>query len=310
MPKYNLEKRILGRTGLSVTFLGFGALEIGRDWGLGDETARRRPSDEAAARVLNGVLDLGINLIDTARAYHRSEERIGQALSHRRAEFVLSSKCGEHSAEPGTYYDFSYAAVRQSIETSLRLLRTDCIDILHIHFGGPEEDQVLSRGETVRAMKEAQAEGKVRFLAASPPLHLLDACIESGDFDVLQVDYSLLNRQAEPLIRKAASRGIGILVRGGFAMGRLTPKGVAEMGRDPRLAAQIRPLLDLVDGDASLLPQLALAFLRSNPAVSSVLVGSKDLAHVERNIRLLNAQMEPELVERAMRLTGGVLPAA
>lgn len=98
-----LERRRLGRTGLEVTRIGFGALEIGRDWGLGEGVARRRPEAEEAGRTLNGVLDLGINLIDTARAYHGSEERIGVFLAARRNEYVLATKAGEHSEEPRTY---------------------------------------------------------------------------------------------------------------------------------------------------------------------------------------------------------------
>src|SRR5205807_9538973 len=128
------------------TRIGFGALEIGRDWGIGDEAARRRPEAEAAGEVLNGVLDLGVNLIDTARAYHRSEERIGEYLAARRGAYVLATKCGEHSEEPRTYYDFSYLAIAGSIDTSLRLLRTNRIDVLQIHFG-PDPEKVLDEGE-------------------------------------------------------------------------------------------------------------------------------------------------------------------
>lgn len=79
-----LEKRRIPRMGMDLTFIGFGALEIGRDWGLGDADEKRRPDDEAAGEVLRAVLDLGINLIDTASAYHRSEERIGRTIAGRR----------------------------------------------------------------------------------------------------------------------------------------------------------------------------------------------------------------------------------
>ncbi len=99
-----LEKRPLGRTGLKSTFVGFGALEIGRAWGLGDEGERRRPEDTEAGLVLNSVLDLGVNIIDTAAAYHRSEERIGAHLSGRRSEYVLAQLRGDqaiHRRESG-----------------------------------------------------------------------------------------------------------------------------------------------------------------------------------------------------------------
>lgn len=295
-----LELRRLGNTGLEVTIIGFGALEIGRDWGIGNEEERKRPSEEEAIRVLHGVLDEGINLIDTARAYHRSEERIGKALCGRRREFILASKCGEHSQEPDTYYDFTYEAVRDSIDLSLRLLQTNYIDIMQIHFG-PDPARVLATGETLRAMREAQDAGKIGFLGASPPLEIIDACIESGDFDVIQVDYNLLDRSAEPLIEKAAERGIGVLVRSPFARGALTPKIL--QSNDPDLRAAVEPLLNLVDRDASRLPALALAFLQSNPAVSSILVGSKRLEHIRANIQALHAGVEPGLLDEAVRVT-------
>lgn len=295
-----LEQRRLGTTGLEVTVIGFGALEIGRDWGIGSEDDQKRPTEDEASRVLHGVLDEGINLIDTARAYHRSEERIGNALAGRRREYILASKCGEHSKEPDTYYDFTYEAVRNSIDLSLRLLQTNYIDIMQIHFG-PDPARVLATGETLRAMREAQDAGKVGFLGASPPPEIIDACIESSDFDVIQVDYNLLDRSAEPLIEKAAERGIGVLVRSGLARGALTPRILRT--NDPLLRAQVEPLLDLVGRDASLLPALAIAFLQSNPAVSSILVGSKQLENVQANIQALHAGVDPGLLDEAIQLT-------
>ncbi|NOZ57766.1 MAG: aldo/keto reductase [Calditrichaeota bacterium] len=295
----SIEKRTLGRTGLEVTFLGFGALEIGRDWGIGPEGPESKPDEEHAIRVLNRVLDLGINLIDTARAYHRSEERIGKGIAHRRQEFVLATKCGEHSAEPETYYDFSYEAVADSIRTSLRLLRTEQIDILQIHFG-PNPRPVLDKGETLKAMREAQEQGWVRFLGASPPHEVLDACIESGAFDVLQVHYNLLDRESETLIRKAHDHGIGILVRSPFAGGYLTPRvSRLDPRQDPR-ARQVLQLCDRLNLSKDELPVLALAFLWRNPAVHSVLVGTKSIEHLEANVRAL--ERLPEMAERLAEL--------
>jgi aryl-alcohol dehydrogenase-like predicted oxidoreductase len=296
----DLERRPLGRTGLEVTRIGFGALEIGRDWGVGDEAARRRPEAEEAGRMLNGVLDLGINLIDSARAYHRSEERIGASLAARRAEYVLATKCGEHSEEPRTYYDFSYRAIADSIETSRRLLQTDVIDVLQIHFG-PDPEKVLDDGETVRAMKDAREAGKVRFLGASPGNHLLDRCIESGDFDVLQVGYSLLDRGAHDGITRAGDRGIGILIRSGLGGGWLTPRALTVPAE--KRPEKVRALLDLVGGDGARLHALALAFLRSHPAISSILVGSKNLENLRQNLARFAEPVDPQLLERARALT-------
>lgn len=247
---------------------------------------------------MHGVLDLGISLIDTARAYHHSEERIGKALSGRRGEYVLASKCGEHTGPNETcYYDFSYKAVRDSIVLSLELLQTDRIDVMQIHFG-PEPEKVLDEGETVKAMLEAKEAGRIGFLGASPPHHLIDRCIDMGIFDVLQVNYSLVDRGAEESIARAGSRGIGILVRGGFARGLLTPR----VRQQPDLLPRVQPYLDLIGGDIEQLPMLALAFLKRNPAVPSVLIGTKSLDNLKANVAAAEASSDPAVVEAAMRI--------
>ncbi|MGQ9882041.1 MAG: aldo/keto reductase [Armatimonadota bacterium] len=291
-----LEKRALGTTGVQATFIGFGALEIGRDWGLGDAKQRLRPTEQEAGRTLNAVIDLGINLIDTARAYHESEARIGKYISYRRAEYVLCSKCGEHSDDPRTYYDFSYRAVADSIDLSLRLLRTDVIDVMQIHFG-PNSQKVLDDGETLQAMREAQQAGKVRFLGASPGMDMLERCIESGDFQVLQIGYSLLEQDAHDLITRAHEKGIGVLIRSGLAAGWLTPRvrTVPPNQRPPK----VQKLLDLCQGDADLLHALALHFLHRHPGISSVLIGTRRAANLQRNIELLRQPVDDALLQEA-----------
>jgi aryl-alcohol dehydrogenase-like predicted oxidoreductase len=246
--------------------------------GLGDDASRQRPDDVQAGAVLNAALDAGINLIDTASAYHRSEERIGQSIAHRRGEYFLATKCGEHNDEPGTFYDFSYAAIKTSIECSLARLNTERLDCLQIHFG-PDPHQVLDDGGCVRAMQEAQAAGQVDLLGASVDGDVLDRCIESGNFQVVQVGCSLLNRAQEPLIQKAADRGIGVLIRSGLAGGWLSGRAlrVSPAERPPAVQA----LLQMCEHDAQQLLQLALQYLRSLPGVSSVLVGTKQIEHIQ-----------------------------
>jgi aryl-alcohol dehydrogenase-like predicted oxidoreductase len=290
----------LGATGLNVTLVGFGALEIGRDWGIGQGEARRRPDEDAAGEVLNAALDLGVNLIDTASAYHRSEERIGKSIAHRRGEYALASKCGEHSAEPNTFYDYSYDAVRESIRRSRELLRTDVIDVMQIHFG-PEPAKVLDDGECVRAMRDAREAGEIRFLGASIGGELLDRCIASGDFEVVQVGYSLMHQDDGDRISRARERGIGVLIRSGFAGGWLSPRvhTVPPEQRPPKVQA----LLDLCDGDADLLYALALHFLGRHDGISSILVGTKSADNLRRAVERIERPVDVGLLERAARVS-------
>src|SRR6201993_1591896 len=150
--------RALGRTGTNVTILGYGAMELrGRP---------RRPEiwDGDAARLLNAVLDGGINLIDTSPDYGRSEELIGKHLGHRRDEFFLASKCGclieiPADAAPPYPHDYSPANVRADVEQSLRRLRTDRLDLVQVHMS-PSKAQ-LTENQTVETLTELQADGKI-----------------------------------------------------------------------------------------------------------------------------------------------------
>ena len=297
-----LEKRRIPRMNTEVTFIGFGALEIGRNWGLGGADETRRPSDEEAGEVLRSVLDLGINLVDTASAYHRSEQRIGAYISGRRGEYVLASKCGEHNDEPGTFYDFSYAGISGSIDRSLSLLKTDVIDLMQIHFG-PDPEGTLDRGETVAAMKDAQSAGKIRFLGASIDGPLATRCINSGDFDVMQLGYSLIAQRNAENIRLAMDKGIGVLIRSGLAAGALTSRVIPHLAGDTRFDRQkVIKLLELVGNDGDALTSLALNFLFANDGISSVLVGSKNIQHIRMNLALLDQAVDDSVMEKAIEI--------
>lgn len=294
-----LERRKIPCMNEEVTFIGFGALEIGRDWGLGSGKETRRPDDEEAKYVLENVLDIGINLVDTASAYHRSEERIGKYISHRRKDYLLASKCGEHNDEPRTFYDFSYKAIKESIDRSLKLLKTDVIDIMQIHFG-PEAKEVIDRGETVGAMKDARREGKIRFLGASIDGELATRCINSGDFEIMQMAYSLLDRTNEENIKLASKNGIGVFIRSGLAAGKLTARVIPHLDEDFAGKEAVKKMLALVNNDGDMLATLALEFLYRNKGISSVLVGSKKIEHIRSNFNLLEQPVAEEILAKAL----------
>ena len=284
----------------SVTFLGFGALEIGRNWGMGSDN--QRPEEETAGKVLNTVLDLGINLIDSASAYHRSEERIGKFVSSRRNEYVLATKCGEHSAEPKTYYDFTYEGIAKSIDNSLKFLNTDVIDLLQIHFG-PDPAGTLDKGETLRAMQDAQKAGKVKYLGASIDGEIAKRCILSGDFDVMQLGYNLFHQGNEENIRLCKERGMGVLIRSGLGNGLLTSRvkdNLDNLRESDRIKAE--KLLKLTDGNTDLLTALGLHFLYGNDGISSVIVGTKKPENVKKNFELLNTDLPAGLLDEAIKL--------
>ena len=243
--------RPLGRTGMNVTPIGFGAFKIGRNQKAKYPRAYALPDDQTTERLLNGVLDLGINYIDTAPAYGCSEERIGRFLSHRRSEFVLSTKVGERFADGVSTYDYSAPAVRDSLHESLRRLRTDVLDTVFVHSHG-DDLAVLRQTDVVGVLLEMKAAGDIRAVGMSGKT--VEGCRASlGWADVLMVEYHLNDRRQEPVIAEAAARGVAVVVKKGLASGRLPADE-------------------------------AIRFVLANSGVSSLLVGGLDIDHLRANV--------------------------
>src|SRR6202167_593255 len=172
--------RTLGRTGADVTILGYGAMEL-RGQPRGPEIA-----DEDAGRLLNAVMDGGINLIDTSPDYGRSEELIGSYIGHRTVEFFLASKCGcplesPADASPPYPHDYGPGNVRADVEQSLRRVRTDRLDLVQVHMSPSRA--TLEDNRTVETLRDLQAESKVRFIGMSGILLNLHDHIATGVFD-------------------------------------------------------------------------------------------------------------------------------
>lgn len=299
-----IARRPLGRTGLMVSEVSLGALEIGRDWAADVNPGQHQaPSFDDAARTLNGVLDLGVNLIDTAPAYWDSEDFIGRALAHRRDEYVLATKVGEHCDRSGSKYDYSADATRGFIDESLRRLRTDRIDLLQIHSASLE---VLDRGETWGAMEAARQSGKARFLGMTGGVREAIRAIELGGFDTVQVPYHLLNVDAaERLFPLAEERGVGVLIMRSLAGGKLTAK--FERHADPAVRAAIGSFLELTPtGKSEELASVALRFALAPRAVTSLLVGSRTLQRFTESVEAARGSLAPEIVERAKALAKAV----
>jgi aryl-alcohol dehydrogenase-like predicted oxidoreductase len=296
----DIPRRALGRTGLEVTTLGFGAMELRGDQG-GPQIA-----DEDAGKLLNAVLDEGINFIDTSIDYGRSEELIGRFIAHRRSEYVLASKCGcVPGAGMATDHVHTAENIRAGVEHSLRMLQTDHLDLVQFH-------RSLTRREFEAdgALAEALAlrdEGKVRFVGVSAILPTLDEQIDMGVFDTFQIPYSALQREHEEVITRASSAGTGIIIRGGVARG--TPDDWQgrryymvsnETMRDYWDTARLDELLDGMSRTAFL-----LRFTLSHPDLDTTIVGTASIEHLRDNLAVAAAGPLPDdvLREAKSRLT-------
>lgn len=253
-----MDLRPLGRTGLSVTPIGFGAFKIGRNEGVKYEQGYTLPGDEESAALLRGVLDAGINYIDTAPAYGLSEERIGAALSQRRGELVISTKVGEEFEGGRSRYDFTERSVRGSVRRSLMRLRTDVVDIVFIH-AHSDDVAILRETPVVDTLRQLRAEGRVRAIGLSGKT--VEAERAALDWaDVLMVEYSLTDRTHAAVIREAADAGVGVVVKKGLGQGRLN-------------AAE------------------AIRFVLQTEGVTSLVIGGLNLEHMTANIRAAQAAL-------------------
>ena len=295
LQRWDMNYRRLGRTSLQVSEISLGTVELGMDYGIPVRGDHLQPSEADAARTLNCALDLGINLIDTARAYGESEAIIGRALKSRRNEYILATKIGSLNWEGYTGVELR-EQVEASITKSLRTLQTDIIDLLYIHNATPE---LIQCGEIVDIMQRAQEAGYARFIGTTTygeaaPL----AVLEDGRFDCVQVAYNLLDRQFEErVLPLAKANDIGVVSRSVLLKGALTYR----YAHLPEELRELRTAVSEVDSLCSAqdrsLPGLAYGFVLTHPAVSTALVGTGRVHELEEIVSFSGCDtLQPELL--------------
>lgn len=303
----DLPRATLGRTGLEVSKLGYGAMELRGGRGR----RAREVGPDVAEGLLNALLDAGVNFIDTSPDYGLSEEQIGKYISHRRDEFYLASKCGcpvnLPPPEPGQrpQHVFTRENVRAGVEQSLRRMKTDHLDLVQFH-ASPARS-VLEENESVEELRALQREGKVRFLGMSGTLPNLTDHIAMDVFDAFQIPYSALEREHEEVIAAAAEAGAGTIIRGGVARGApVAPDRLLE--RLPELfRAMVQrrrdrwdhaKLDDLLDGMSRM--EFMLRFTLSHPHMHTTIVGTANPAHFEDNLAAARkGPLPPDVYEQA-----------
>lgn len=281
-----MEKVPLGKTGLEVSRLGVGLAEIGYELSK-DEV-------DQAADVLNSALDAGINFLDTAACYSVSEELIGEAVSHRRDDFVLATKAG-HVTGGYSGEAWSYQTVSDSVNRSLKRLKTDHLDIVQLHSCGID---VLEQGDCIRALQDAKAAGKLRHVSYSGDDEAAHWAVDSGLFDTLQTSFNLTEQGARSsgLLEKAEARGMGVIIKrpiGGGTWARARRGEDTPRGYDDEYLRRAKKMAD--EGELPGEPDdpilLALGFTLAQPEVDVAIVGTKNPDHMKSNIR----QIEEEL---------------
>jgi aryl-alcohol dehydrogenase-like predicted oxidoreductase len=290
--------RKLGRTGLDVSEIGFGAWAIGGGWG---------PQNEQDSReALEKSLDLGVNFIDTAAGYGngKSEQIIADILKHRKEKVIVATKTpplpGHWPPSPYCLAEERYPEkyLRENVEQRLRNLQTDCLDILQLHTW----TRAWNKNPTpLDTLKKLQAEGKIRFIGVSTPEQDQNSVIDlmrRGYLDTVQVIYNIFEQEpAAELLPAAQEHNVGIIVRVVFDEGVLTGKYTADsifpegdfrnnyfagdrLGRAVKRAEKVKA--DIADTGLTL-AQTAMLFALAHPATSTVIPGIRNVAQAEMN---------------------------
>ena len=284
-----METRPFGNTGWQVSRLGVGLSEIGFGLTFADEGR--------AARVLNAALDAGINLLDTAACYNISEELVGRTVANRRSEYFLATKAG-HVTGGYEGEEWTYRTVADSIDRSLKRLQTDHLDVVQLHSCDVD---VLERGDVIRALQEAEAAGKTRFIGYSGDNEAALWAVRSGLFDTLQTSFNLTDQGARhTLLLEAEARGMGIIAKRPIANAAWgaasSPSGYADEYWRRAQAMQAEGLLPLAPDDRI---SLALAFTLAHDEVDVAIIGTKNPEHMLGNIRRVEegVSIAPETLE-------------
>ena len=310
-----MNHRRLGRTGLEVSEVGYGAWGIGGSGWLGAQ-------DDESLRALELALDSGINLIDTALGYGdgHSEELVGQAVRSRTETVYVATKIPPKNrlwpARAGTHADEAFPAdhVRACTEQSLRNLGLEAIDVQQFHVW---DDAWVDQGDWREAIEDLRSEGKIRFFGVSindhEPANAL-GLIRAGLADTVQVIYNAFDQSPEDeLFPACREHDVGVLARvpldeGGLT-GRITPDTEFPEGdfraryfRDDRkreVHERAKAIADDLGVGEDGLAELALRYILSAPEVSSVIPGMRSVRNVERNVAVADGRgLDPGQVER------------
>lgn len=284
-----VSKRRLGRTGLQVSEISLGTVELGMAYGIG----AAKPSENEASALLHRALDLGINLLDTARAYGDAEAVIGRNLAHRRNEYVLLSKVSAGGRQ----------SVQSMVEQSLLELRTDHIDILLVHCGYG----AVADSDTVAALLACKTSGKLRYLGASVygEQAALDS-IEAAWCDCVEIAYSALDRRPEAAtLQQAAIRDTGVIARSVLLKGALTPRSSVLPQAFRPLTLEVDRVIAATGGNAACLPAYAYRYVLSHAAIGSALVGTSKIGELEAAVQAASeGPLDAETIVRIRNLPG------
>jgi aryl-alcohol dehydrogenase-like predicted oxidoreductase len=264
--------RRLGRSGPEVSVIGFGCMSLGED-------------HAANQRLIHAALDLGIDFFDTADLYQHGENEVtlGRALQGRRSSAVIATKVGNRWRADGSGWDWNprKSYIKESVEGSLRRLRTDFLDLYQLH-GGTLDDPI---DEAIEAFEELREAGAIRHYGISSIRpNVIHEWVQGSRLTSVMIQYSLLDRRPEEeCLDLLGGRGVGVVARGGLAKGLLASKPAADYLDHDRLAVETAQRLAAALEAGATPGQTAIRFCLAHPAVTTVTCGIRSMAQLEEN---------------------------
>ena len=295
--------RTLGKTGIKVSEIAFGGVEIGIPYGIGVNSKDDMLPFQDAIRLLQKAVDTGINFFDTARMYGESERIMGEAFRNRRHEVVISTKCRHFLDKDGNLPPSRElpAIIKSSLHESLGILKTDYVDVFKLH---QANTAILNHEDIALTFENLKKEGKIRATGASTyTFEETELAIDKGSWDVIQLPFNLMDQRQKDLFPKAYEKGVGLVIRSVLLKGLLSNRGknlhpaLAEVekhiaGYDPLLKNEPYPL-----------STLAIKFVLSFPEVTAALVGIDSFDYLQQSIDAANGQyLEGNKLEEAKKM--------
>ncbi len=249
---------VLGSTDISVSRIGLGTVKFGRNEQVKYPTPFELPTDKHLLNLLACAQDLGVNLLDTAPAYGASEERLGHLLKGRRQQWILTTKVGEEFQNGKSFFDFSEQGIINSVERSLKRLKTDYLDIVLVHSNG-DDKKIIEENNVFQVLQNLKTRGMVRAFGMSTKT------VEGGfltidNADVAMVAHNPVHDEERSVIEYAQKKNKSIFIKKALASGHL----------DKILATD--PVM------------YAMKFIFKEPGVNSVIVGTLNAEHLKHNV--------------------------
>ena len=297
-----MQKRFLGNTGIRVSEIAFGGVEIGMPYGIGVSGKDDMISENDAISLLQLAVAKGFNFFDTARMYGVSENIMGKAFRHCRQNIVIATKCRHFRNADGMLSSDTELKklIHTSIRESLSALQTDYIDVFMLHQADME---ILAREVIAVEMQRLKKAGVVRAIGVSTySVEETRKAIESENWNVIQLPFNLMDQRQQTLFELAAKSGVGIVVRSVLLKGLLSTRGTGLHPALQQVEEHIKKYTGLME-DGESLPKMAVKFALSYPQVSSVLVGIDKKSYLMESLEAADGHyMNKDRLQKACSL--------